>query len=463
MGVALALSGSLGTAVAVPGHQAGAPRTVEGTWRMDGYGMVVGVRDGVLRTWDTTAISCAPALTMPREGRTGTDGAARFSADGLTLTVRPRSGTRATLRIHGTVGARGLERIAALPKRCERPQPTGPRAAFDVFWRTFQENYAFFRTRGVDWREVRDTYRPRVHAGTTPDELFDVLAEMTEPLRDGHVSLEAPELNRSAQVGRPGTREPDEALEKRTRRFIERRDLGGTRLKSYAQGAIGYADLPGGLGYLRINRFVGYAPGDGGYTADAAALERALDRIVTRARTSGPNRWRGLIVDVRVNAGGYDGLGLAVASRLTDRSYPAFAKQARNDPRDATRFTRPQTVKVKPAPGAPRYDGPVAVLIGGSTVSAGETFTHALDERPAPTTLIGENTQGIFSDILPRTLSNGWSFGLSNERYTDPRGRSFEGPGIPPGIAVPVFTEEEFAANRDSAFDRATALLTRRR
>lgn len=51
-------------------------------------------------------------------------------------------------------------------------------------------------------------------------------------------------------------------------------------------------------------------------------------------------------------------------------------------------------------------------------------------------------------------LPNGWVFGLPNERYvTD--GLSYDGSGIPPQIIEPVFTDEEFATRRDSAFDAA--------
>ncbi|MFE7135654.1 S41 family peptidase [Streptomyces sp. NPDC057638] len=467
-GTVLALAGAVSTAAAVPATAA-PPRpahgaaSVQGVWRMDGHGTVVSVQGGELRVWDTTALSCLPGPSARSQGRPAPDGTVRFEGAGYALTMAPQGGDRAGLRIHGSLGTRSLDRIAALPERCGKPGPTDPVATFDVFWQTFAENYAFFDRRGVDWDATRDRYRPRVHAGTTPAELFDILSEMTQPLQDAHVSLDAPDLGRSSMGQRAGTVLPDDAYDERTRAFIERRDLGGARLETHAHGAIGYADLPGGIGYLRIGRFAGYTPEYTGTEADAAELDRVLDRIITRARTQGRTAWRGLIVDVRVNQGGSDELGLQIAARLTDRGYPAYRKQVRNDPADATRFTPRYTARVVPEAGVPRYTGPVAVLASGATVSAGETFTKALAERPLRTTLIGGNTQGALSDVLGRVLPNGWRFGLSNERYTTPRGHSHEAAGVPPHISVPVFTEEEFAADRDSAFDRAVTLLTRRR
>ncbi|MEU0989459.1 S41 family peptidase [Streptomyces sp. NPDC005953] len=474
-GTVLALVGSLGAAVAAPAvgqrsapadttSNRGAALTPNGFWRMDGYGMIVGVRDGVLRAWETTAISCQSSLTAQQQGTPGANGSVRYGTDGLILTVRPKAAQHATLSIDGSVGTRGLRRITALPALCGQPQQSGPVATFDVFWQTFKENYAFFDRRGVDWDAVRTQYRPKVHAGTTPNELFDILSAMTAPLQDAHVSLAAdtPELTRESRTIKDGTVGPTQEYDDQIRAFIERRDLGGTPLQDYAQGAIGYADLPGGIGYLRINRFVAYSP-DGGYDNDSAELDRALDQIITQARTTGRTAWRGLIVDVRVNAGGSDGLGQQIAARLTDRAYTAYAKQARNDPQDDTRFTPRQKLRVVPAAGSPRYTGPVALLISGSTVSAGETFTMALAERPSATTLIGENTQGILSDVHGRTLPNGWQLGLSNEKYTTPGGVSYEGPGVSPDLRTPVFTDEELAADRDAAFDLAKAVLTRRR
>lgn len=44
---------------------------------------------------------------------------------------------------------------------------------------------------------------------------------------------------------------------------------------------------------------------------------------------------------------------------------------------------------VTPAQG-PRHTGPVALLTGGSTFSAGETFVQALMDRPGRTVRIGQ-------------------------------------------------------------------------
>jgi C-terminal processing protease CtpA/Prc len=195
------------------------------------------------------------------------------------------------------------------------------------------------------------------------------------------------------------------------------------------------------------------------FTGNAAALRRALDAIFTPARTAGRGRLRGLIIDMRPNGGGDDPLGLAIAARLTGRPFFAYAKRVSDDPADPGRFTAPQPFFVRPGRG-PRYTGPVAILTGGSTVSAGETFIQAMLQRTPKPVLIGENTQGVFSDILTRQLPNDWWFGLPDEEYLTPTGRTYDFTGIPPAIRVPVLTPSQFATARDPAFHIATQFLT---
>ncbi|WP_406389005.1 S41 family peptidase [Streptomyces sp. NBC_00211] len=433
---------------AAPAATAQQPAT-DGIWRMEGYGTVLSIRNGTLQEYQTTAVSCLQGDSAQRTGP-GT----YAMSDGVVLTVRAQADRdHASMRADGDVGSRNLRRIPALPDACARPTAEDPRTAFDVFWQTFEENYPFFASKGIDWHKVRDQYRPGVHAGTTRDELYAVFTEMVQPLYDAHVVVQDGD-HHFYQV-RPGTVVPSGELDSEVKKFIVERDLKDARnLQDFAQGRITYADLPGGQGYLRISGFAGYA-GDRAYAAQLAELDRALDTVLSQERT---RRLKGLIIDLRINGGGDDALGLHIAERLTDTPYLAYSKRARNDPADPTQHTRPQPAYVTPAQG-PHYTGPVAVLTGGSTVSAGETFTQALMDRPDKTVRIGQPTQGVFSDVMVRKLPNGMSAGLPNEEFLTRSGRTFDGTGIPPHLTEPVFTKDEFDKKRDSAFDRAVNVL----
>ncbi|MEU6633659.1 S41 family peptidase [Streptomyces parvus] len=448
--VALALAAFAGGGTSATTTSTAYKPTVDGFWRMDGYGTVLAIRNGTFQEFQTTAVSCVEGDSARRTGP-GT----YTAPDGTVITVRT-SGHRdhASMRADGSVGDRKLRRIGELPEACTRPADGGPLAAFDVFWQSFEENYPFFSAKGIDWNAVREQYRPKVDAKTTEDELFDVFSDMVRPLHDAHVAVQHGD-SVFAQP-RPGTTVPTGELDTKVKKFIMERDLKDARnLQEFANGRITYADLPGGQGYLRISGFGGYAGEDTSYAAQLAELETALDTALGKDR---PRRLKGLIIDLRINGGGSDALGIHIAERLTDTPYVAYAKRARNDPADPSRHTRPQPAYVLPAQG-PHYTGSIAVLTGGSTFSAGETFTQALMDRPGRTVRIGQPTQGVFSDVMMRKLPNGMSAYLPNEEFLTSSGQTFDGTGIPPHLTEPVFTKEEFDRKKDSAFDRAVSVL----
>ena len=107
----------------------------------------------------------------------------------------------------------------------------------------------------------------------------------------------------------------------------------------------------------------------------------------------------------------------------------------------------------------PGFRGPVVEMIGPLTISAGETFTQALMGRTPHVARIGENTQGVFSDVLDRRLPNGWTFSLPNEVYRTPEGTTFDVRGIPPDITVPVFADDDVEAGRDPGMAKALEIL----
>src|SRR6185436_10316822 len=143
-----------------------------------------------------------------------------------------------------------------------------------------------------------------------------------------------------------------------------------------------------------------------------------------------------LVIDVRINSGGADPYGLAIAARLASREYLAYTKEARADPIDRNKWTAGDPSLVRPS-ARPGFRGPAVELIGPLTISAGETFTQALMGRTPRITRVGENTQGVFSDILARRLPNGWRFGLPNEVFRTSQRTTFDGTGIPPDVVVP--------------------------
>jgi len=422
-----------------------------GFWRSEGYGFQLEFVDDELRLSEVTEISCLPGGRATLASRSPAAVAYRLVGDPVVFGVLP-GGSPDRLRIRPD-GAASEIVASRLPQRlsvCDRPTPDTPITNFDVFAETWAENYPFFGLTHVDWASVVKRERATITDQTTSVELFGVLQRMIAPLEDAHSYLSArKQLGRHYEgfQNKPGSLDP--ALFDQAEALAPRYVAGGS-LRSFCGGQLEFGMLAANVAYLRINGFDGYTD-DGSFEGGLAALESALDAIFTDAE-----RWRALVVDVRINGGGHDPYGVAIAGRLTATDYLAYEKQARSDPRDASRWTASQTTVVHPR--LPGFRGPVVELIGPNSLSAAETFTQSLLVRKPTVTRIGQRTQGVFSDVLGRGLPNGWSFGLPNERYvTD--GESYDRVGIAPTIAVPIFAKSDMDAGRDTAIEEALRLV----
>lgn len=437
---------------------------LDGIWRSRGWGFVYQIRGSTLQAFEVTNTTCvqgfrAERLSPETPGREATfrthDGDVFYIVtdgdDGHKRVVHPTGLTSVV-----------LERLPTLPETCKPPTANTPLGNFDVFVQTFAEHYVSFDRRHIDWDRAVAQQRANVSARTTPKQLFEIFKALIWPLTDIHTGIEAPKLKRDFDPPlRPGT---DRVVHGNIDRFAKagRRELVAitnraylhSPLRSLCHGQWQYSVAQGGIGYLRILSFGDYSP-HGGFEDDLRALNRALDRIL------GDPKLRGLVIDVRLSFGGDDRLGLAIAARLTTREYMAYAIQARSDATVRSSYTPLEPVMVRPG-NQPVFSGPAVELIGPITMSAAETFTQALMERSPHITRVGENTQGVFCDVLDRHLPNGWSFGLPNAVYRTSEGRAFDVSGIPPDLVVPVFADDDVAAKRDPAMAAAMQVLTSR-
>jgi hypothetical protein len=330
-----------------------------------------------------------------------------------------------------------------------------PQTSYAVFWETFAENYPFFELHHVDWAAVDREFRPQVTATTSPDALFRILRKMIGPLHDAHTSLSAPDIKQQFRGYRPNPNQLQYNDWVRSALIIATKYVRGN-MQYYCKNQISFGMLDRSIGYLKMWSFDNYADTPD-YAAQLRALEAALDTIFRDSE-----KLRGFVIDVRLNTGGYDGLGLSIASRLASRDYLAYSVEVRDNIDGPLRFSKPQAIRVR-ASGRPGFHGNVVLLTGNQCVSAGETFTMALLGRNPIVTRIGENTQGVFSDVLTRRLPNGWVFGLPNEIYLTEEGNAFDGSGVPPDISLPVFPREDLQNGHDSALEKALQVLSNQR
>lgn len=445
--------------------------SLDGLWLTDGYGQLIEVQGDNLRAYEITTLSCIPAARAARRTEASTVHEIVFAGADDTLRIFPGSSPDTRwLHEDGSVSNILLRRTDSRPQLCDQPPADTPLANYQVFWETFSEHYPFFALRQMNWLAVDQKFRSQVTSETKPEELFRMLSEMIEPLHDAHTSIRAKSIQQRFHGYRPAADPMQKKNAARITEIIETKYLSeglrdfcnkqlqfGLLRSSRKASASDSSDNPrtGAIGYLRIHSFDGYS-NDREFVKQVGVLETALDNIFADSA-----KLTGLVIDVRINGGGSDVFGISIASRLATQEYLAYSKVTRNDIRDADHRTTPQRVMVHVSQ-RPGFRGPVVLLTSADSVSAAETFTMALLDRQPHVTRMGANTQGVFSDVLGRSLPNGWTFGLPNEIYLTKDGKAFDGPGVPPDVEVPIFPAEDLANGRDSALDKALEFLAGR-
>jgi hypothetical protein len=430
-------------------------RELQGVWRSQGYGKVLLIEEDEYVLYEETKISCQPVYSG------SLDELGEHYED---LAVSPRNHGFSVRRASG-ISRFNFRRLKNLPRTVDQSRqkdPDDPEYNFDVFWQTFAEQYALFSLKGVEWEQSYQRFRPRIASDTHPEILFATMAAMLRPLRDGHIRLHTPWGHYDAG--------PRPALYKRLEKELATADddretgsyLGelrewlhdvihedylAQRVSHGGHRLVEWGRLNHITGYLNIRAMAGQSGKAGRPAADLTSTDIVMSKVLAELGSL-PN----LVIDIRGNGGGYDGVALRFASYLVDRKRLAFQKSARQ----GDRMTGRQAVHVTPA-DTENYAGNLFILTSELTASAAEIFVLSLLQHPR-LTLIGEPTQGILSDTLERHLPNGWYLTLSNEIYRASDGQIYEDVGIPPHIHLPFLGRKGREEGRDPILDFALRL-----
>jgi hypothetical protein len=426
-------------------------QALEGIWRSRGYGKLLLIRTEAYILHEETAVSCLPVDRGELQALTERYHDLSISPGGQAFSVRRATGvTRVS-----------FYRLSQLPdtiSETELRDPDDPEYNFEVFWHTFAENYALFDTKKVNWERAYWQYRRTVSGGTQPEELFSIMTAMLRPLRDGHVRLNAHWSHYSAEA-QPAfytrlEKELEEAGDDRDvpsylaelREWLHdviHEDYLGGRVRHGAHHLVEWGQLGDNTGFLNLRAMAGQSGHIGCPAEDLDATDAIMQTVLGELGHL-PN----LVVDIRGNGGGYDGVALRFAAYLTDRKRMAFSKAARH----CNGYTGRQPVYVTPAPTG-TYSGNIYLLTSELTASAAEILVLALLQHPR-VTRIGEPTQGILSDTLERHLPNGWHLTLSNEIYRAFDETLYEDVGIPPHISMDFLDSRGRDLGQDPMLDR---------
>jgi carboxyl-terminal processing protease len=296
-------------------------------------------------------------------------------------------------------------------------QPPGdPEAIFEDLWTTFDEAYAPFEERNVDWEAQYETYRPMVNPGTTDDELFDVFSQMLATLDDGHVSLTAPGRNVFFSNRIRQYRIDDELFDLSVIKdwYLEngyRQD----EQESFIYGKMNGRDI----GYIFFD-YVG---------PNFAALNDFLEEY---------GDMNSFIIDLRHNKGGDFTYCFSEMGRLTAEKRYVFRSRTKNG-EGRNEYTDWHEWYIEPA--GEFIDKPIMVLTDRYTISAGERSVMAMMTLPN-VTLVGDTTNGAHGTMIGRELANGWYYSLVPQKVELFDGHSYEGIGLAPDICVKNLPDE---------------------
>jgi len=300
---------------------------------------------------------------------------------------------------------------------------------FQILWETMDEKYVFFDYKNIDWDSAYAVYRPQVYDGMPEQELFDLMAEMLNLLRDGHVNLRS-EFDVSYYKGTYLDDPENFSFD-----LVEKEYLGEDYRRT--SGMLN-KELGGNVGYIYYGSF------------NIPISEAALDFLVNLYKEQ---NIRSLIIDIRNNTGGNIYNGFAFAERLVDTRREVYTTVYKNGPgRDD--FSEPFVAYLEPIEEEEKRFSldKIVLLTNRRTYSAGNFFTALLKAYPQ-VTVVGDKTGGGGGAPVGWELPNGWYFNFSGSITRLPDGTIIED-GIEPDLYESLTPADE-AAGIDPVLEEA--------
>ncbi len=325
--------------------------------------------------------------------------------------------------------------MALLPLASCHDQPewkNDPYGNFDALWTILDEHYCFFAYKNVDWQEVRQRYRAKIHGGISSRELFDLCSDMLKELQDGHTNLISTfDVSRYWIWEQYPINYDERLIDEHYLQFDYRRASG-----------IKYQILSNNFAYVYYGDFAN-GIGDGN-----------LDVILNGVATSD-----GLVIDVRNNGGGYLTNVETLVGRFIDERTYAGSIQHKNGT-GHNDFSEPYDYYFEPARGRVHYNKPVVVLANRGSFSATNNFVSIMKSLPN-VTVVGDVTGGGCGLPFNSELPNGWSVRFSSAPITGSDGKLTEF-GVEPDVKVDM-TEADAALGKDTILETAFEILKKKR
>lgn len=400
----------------------------------------------------------------------------------------------------------------------DAPATLTPAARLEIFeevWTTIDAKYYDPSFNGVEWKSVRQRYRPRIDAARSDEEFYRVLNQMAGELHDAHTRVRSPRqrverkkrlatsagvivyevedtpvvfdvtpdsdaaragVEQGMVVRTVGGRPVAEALAEARREVGSSSSERATRILSYLRLIAGEPNTTLSLGLVRAD----------GTTFEVALTRRTISaepQFTARLLPSGYayirfNRFRspvgkqvkealqkfkdapGLVLDLRANGGGDGEEGMRVAGYFLNEKTPVARLVTRTGKPPSMLFGLVSFPKVFEAgrAGGQLYSGPVVILVNEGTGSTSELITGALQEH-GRARVVGTQSCGCVLGVLDhRELKGGGELSISEVSFVTSKGRTLEGQGVMPDT-MHKLTLSNFRRRHDSALAEAEKVL----
>jgi len=427
----------------------------EGIWQSEGYGYILQIKGGQVKTYDMTSFNCIPTSEMALN-----DFLLEQEFEIKTITKNSFTSNVITSEdLKDVTRVLEFKRLNELPELCENSDSSkknNPLYNFESVWQTYNEHYSFFKERNIDWNAYKAKYKSKLTNKSTDLELYLVLEEMLNALNDGHSMMFVPEALEEEYYAHKEQQRIEKAKNTNTKPVsLDVDEVRYNVVDTYVEetyvynfGLVIWGRISDDVALVQINgmnnlanypinipedldfedameyaeeAYETFAEKSKHYTLDEInGAKFIMDSIVSQIKDA-----KACILDIRFNGGGYDDAGREILRHFISEKINLGTTKARQ----GNSYTEKQTSFLTPSETT--FGGKLIILTSPHTASAAESFTMGTMQIK-DAIRIGDNTRGIFSDMLVKQMPNGWEFGMSNELYESPEGINYEAIGIPP-------------------------------
>jgi hypothetical protein len=296
-----------------------------------------------------------------------------------------------------------------------------PEAVFENLWLNFDRQYPAFMLHNVNWDSVYQVNHAKINNNISNAELVNVLAGMLATLKDPHAWLS----------------DGNQTFAYEKSNFIHY--YNSNNISKYLTGLkknymYTYGKLTSEIGYVHVSTFAN----QDGY----GFIDNIINDFVG---------CKGIVIDVRNNAGGNSENAKLIVSRFCDKRRDYRYSKYRNG-KGHNDLTVPEYSYLEPTDNAkPQYK--IVLLTDQSVGSSGEDFTLMLRVLPQ-VTVIGDVTMGAPGGTPnPRELPNGWLYYLPTSLDF-----TIEGELVYNGIKPDIFVTQT-SVSKDLMIEKAIELL----